>query len=774
MKKLMITLAIAAFSFVSVADVTNSWFTAGFGEGATSIGGAWSEDTDTTSAPVWNESVLVFDNVEKPVVFAAVESRLPADKTNVVFKTNVNIQGFDDLPGIESDAKAGVCALTGGNYYVVAWDEDGQTNYWHNSEGLADFENEVEVTLTTFVRSNKTWAEYVFKSVNGGDIIAEVPIRAKEFQDVCCSGTGSMSSLAATVISEGSADVAIVLPMIEGLVVTCAVERAAIGAEVTLGFVADTKIPSIDTAVYIVGDDGTLTLKEGEDEVEALDPGAKIGTVLYLTLQDAINAAETDDTVTLLANLELTERVAVEGKDITFDLNAKTVTFTDCSGFYFLGCDGAVTNGTVTMDVPATKGSLFAINFEKGNGLVKDVVVYAGNCKYGVTSSCDDCGDDNYNDATVVCENVDVFGSGMLFYAESQAMTLDADCSATQSGENAAGAVHSDALAAGWLGQLTVNGGTYTAEGNVIATMSSPANIKLVAGTFTGAITITPVDPGYAEMGGHIITKAEGLELDPPEGYMWDEADEEGFQRLIVKPVTYTVTITTNAFEFVKFEDVTNNTPFAELLACFAIPEGKSIAGWTPVPDEFVTSNSTYEVELTNNIYHVWFYTNGVEAAVVEYEYGAESIEYPEIEGVTAWSNETFTAEFVFDGTVVNESQEAYAQIAAPSAWDIPGAEGGINALVKDDGTKYVEFTSITFTATGATVGLKAAKIAAQAETFGLICKTDLTKGDTFVINASLSVAEGDSDAKNGLFTISTDLSGYDQLFVVGVGPAAK
>ena len=111
--------------------------------------------------------------------------------------------------------------------------------------------------------------------------------------------------------------------------------------------------------------------------------------------------------------------------------------------------------------------------------------------------------------------------------------------------------------------------------------------------------------------------------------------------------------------------------------------------------------------------------------------------------------------------------------VAAAPAWDIPGAEGGINALVKEDGTKYVEFTSVTFTATGATVGLHAKEINANGQDFGLVCKTDITKGDTFVINATLNYEQGElGTPTEGLFTITADLSGYDQLFVVGVGPA--
>ena len=114
----------------------------------------------------------------------------------------------------------------------------------------------------------------------------------------------------------------------------------------------------------------------------------------------------------------------------------------------------------------------------------------------------------------------------------------------------------------------------------------------------------------------------------------------------------------------------------------------------------------------------------------------------------------------------------ATAKEAPGGDWDIPGTEGGIMAIDDGAGNKSVEFTSIAFTATGATVGLKAGKIDANGQIFGLVCKTDLTSKDTFVINATLTAVK---DAATGTFAIeAAELTGKDQLFVIGVGPAAE
>ena len=108
---------------------------------------------------------------------------------------------------------------------------------------------------------------------------------------------------------------------------------------------------------------------------------------------------------------------------------------------------------------------------------------------------------------------------------------------------------------------------------------------------------------------------------------------------------------------------------------------------------------------------------------------------------------------------------------AAPTPeWDIPGVEGGINGIDVGEGKKEVEFTSIAIVDGEITVDLKAAKIDADGQTFGLICKDDLTSETTFVVNATLAA---EKDATAGTFTADLP-EGKDALFVIGVGPAAK
>lgn len=553
---------------------------------------------------------------------------------------------------------------------------------------------------------------------------------------------------------------------------------------------------------YVINEvtSGTTVAVENLPAVEAIVYVAQIGDDKYETLAEAVTAATSGQTVTVLADLAQTESIEVEGKDITFDLNGKTLTFNvSGDGFYFFNdADCSVKNGTIVMNVPATANWYSAIYFEDAGGLVKDVTINSGNCKYGVVTGVADYESlEGTADKTVVCENVDVTGSDLLFYAEAEKMTLDADCSATQVGAYTGDPAYSTALAAGWLGQLTVNGGAYTAAANVVGTMSSPATITLNAGTYSGNFNYVPVSEGYKEMGDHVITKAEEVELAAPAGYAWSVADADGMQQLVkTYAVTYSLAAGVRAV-------VSNETTAAvatydgPATNSFTVSAGDTIyveyssleAGYEPTVEGgsyMITDNKTLlPVELDPIVYDITYHDATVTNGVTEYTIETGTFALPTAEnGVEAQDGANFigwtnalgqTVTEVTPGTTTGDLDfyAVWEPVVGPS-WDIPGAEGGINALVKEDGTKYVEFTSVTFTATGATVGLHAKEINANGQDFGLVCKTDITKGDTFVINATLNYEQGElGTPTEGLFTITADLSEYDQLFVVGVGPAA-
>ena len=100
--------------------------------------------------------------------------------------------------------------------------------------------------------------------------------------------------------------------------------------------------------------------------------------------------------------------------------------------------------------------------------------------------------------------------------------------------------------------------------------------------------------------------------------------------------------------------------------------------------------------------------------------------------------------------------------------WDVPGTTGGINALSGEDGRKYVRFSSISVVDGKLSLGLEAAKIDANGQTFGLICKESLTDKETFTLDVTLS-DDGTGSATTGALEGLTDKA---SLFVLGIGPA--
>ena len=99
------------------------------------------------------------------------------------------------------------------------------------------------------------------------------------------------------------------------------------------------------------------------------------------------------------------------------------------------------------------------------------------------------------------------------------------------------------------------------------------------------------------------------------------------------------------------------------------------------------------------------------------------------------------------------------------SEWDIPGASGGINGLDDGNGGKCIAFTSVVRNGGTLVVGIEAAKINANGQTFGLVCKDNLDDADTFVLNAVLA-DDGSGSATVATLQTTTDKT---QLFVFGI-----
>ena len=128
---------------------------------------------------------------------------------------------------------------------------------------------------------------------------------------------------------------------------------------------------------------------------------AQVGEVKYASIQDAIDAAQNGETVTLLANVTLTDNdvvmtkdgnktmLYVAGKEITFDMNEKTILVENYSlGNYLLGVfcieDGAglTVTGNGTIDVPQLDRQVAYMFWKRGTAgylVIENGNFHAGN-----------------------------------------------------------------------------------------------------------------------------------------------------------------------------------------------------------------------------------------------------------------------------------------------------------------------------------------------------------------------------------------------------------
>ena len=129
---------------------------------------------------------------------------------------------------------------------------------------------------------------------------------------------------------------------------TVAVSGGTFSSAVPADLCADGLVPVANT-------DGTYGVKAASV--------AKIGTVEYASLDDAIKAAKDGDTIKLLDNVDLTETLIIKDKTITLDLNGKTISnSTDIwnESTYSWSLISVRDNGDLTIDDTVGGGTLKA------------------------------------------------------------------------------------------------------------------------------------------------------------------------------------------------------------------------------------------------------------------------------------------------------------------------------------------------------------------------------------------------------------------------------
>lgn len=118
---------------------------------------------------------------------------------------------------------------------------------------------------------------------------------------------------------------------------------------------------------------GSVNLTDPDGAVAELDNGAQ-----FTTLQLALDAAVDGQTITLLKSVEFNgARLGNITKDITLDLNDKTITIIDTGtsnvGLWFTGCKARVTNGTIIDNRQAAENASVFTIYAAGSGTCVEI-----------------------------------------------------------------------------------------------------------------------------------------------------------------------------------------------------------------------------------------------------------------------------------------------------------------------------------------------------------------------------------------------------------------
>ena len=191
MKRLMLAIAATA-AFVSVASAEEAWFTGTIGSESA---GNWTMAPGSGSIST-NSTTLVLDEATSDS-FAATTQKSLASSENLNFATSAKFAySYDELPEIESGAKAGIVVYTN-EYYVLA--KDDTTNNWAATGiAAASLDSDVAVSVTISNDNSKVFAIY---NIAGSVINKEVVAGDSAWGTVDYKGSGEVASLVGTTIS---------------------------------------------------------------------------------------------------------------------------------------------------------------------------------------------------------------------------------------------------------------------------------------------------------------------------------------------------------------------------------------------------------------------------------------------------------------------------------------------------------------------------------------------------------------------------------------------
>ena len=374
----------------------------------------------------------------------------------------------------------------------------------------------------------------------------------------------------------------------------------------------------------------------------------------YSTLADAVNAAKDGDTLTLLKDIDLgTERVTIKGKELTINLNEKTIT--------------SANERTIMVDLlrvnNADKRGVLTLT---GNGTVKNT---QNNESYGFAVYVGGSSDLIVNEGVTV---ESVYGKAVILApmgldngaARYSTLNVNGGCITGRYAITGYGSARDTyitvnvnsgivygrdvAIYQPQFGDVTVNGGTVTGGGEAAIAMRS-GNLTVNGGTVNGIIDIlgdhhvsnkedaysTATFNGgnfdnatikYSVGNGNVIFKADDVEAIAPDGYKWTDDGS-------IVACTYVV-----AIGKVKFDSIG---------AAVAYARAKNI---TDLELTLITKDNTKAsaIELDDSLY---LYCERVFNSITVKQDDASKVYY--IAGIYTGSR-TNNGKFVFDGVNIH------------------------------------------------------------------------------------------------------------------------
>ena len=228
----------------------------------------------------------------------------------------------------------------------------------------------------------------------------------------------------------------------------------------------------------------------------------------YMTLQDAIDAAVSGDTVQLLTDITQEDGIIIE-KNLTLNLNYKTFTVTNGSNtnnrnIKVIGnANLTVRNGSMVAASNATNdgGAYGTVRFESSGNLTMSNVTLTNSRKYGLNVKLLN-GTASFTKVTINS----TYGGGVEVGGASATFT---NCNFNQSGDD--GYV-SSCIATCDGGTATVKSGTYNSENYCLYVYNSGGTINVVNGKFVSGAdkSVLRVDTSDSAVSDSVINVSNG------------------------------------------------------------------------------------------------------------------------------------------------------------------------------------------------------------------------------------------------------------------------